>query len=224
VDKQELPIRRVPLDGVGDPLPSEYGDLQETMLLALGGLCVALNVGLGALISLMKLPIYLDAVGTIEMALLVSGRRWRGFALAALVGAASSLVSGILVNPVLFWFAPTQVAIAAYSFLSAPRLIKLSSPDRPLHARNFAEIIVFGVGLGLVAAIISAPIVVFVFGGVTGAGDSILVAFLIRSGESLYKSVLASGLASEPLDKTLQLAIAIALLRMTPARARRAFG
>jgi energy-coupling factor transport system substrate-specific component len=192
-------------------------------LLGVAGLCIALNVGLGAVVYITKLPIYLDAVGTITFAILAGALRWRGFALAALVGAASFVIEGLLINPVIMWFIPTQIAIAAYSMLVARPLLRDTISGGRVGRGGAIRVIALGVGLGVVAGLVSAPIITYVFGGITGAGASVIVAVLLKSGETLYSSVLATGLASEPLDKTIQLAAAVALLMATPHRVRSLF-
>ena len=70
---------------------------------------------------------------------------------------------------------------------------------------------------GIVAAIVSAPVVAYLFGGVTGSGSAFLVAFFLKTGQQLMNAVLLSGLAADPIDKTLQVLIAALLFRATPA-------
>ena len=53
-------------------------------------------------------------------------------------------------------------------------------------------------------------------GGIEGSGRSLITAFLLASGEQIFKAVLISGLASEPLDKTLQCLLAVFLIRGVP--------
>jgi energy-coupling factor transport system substrate-specific component len=62
----------------------------------------------------------------------------------------------------------------------------------------------------------SAPVIVALFGGITGSGASLVVAFLLASGNSVIQSVVLSGLAAEPLDKTIQVLLALWLLRGVP--------
>jgi energy-coupling factor transport system substrate-specific component len=209
-------------DVAREPAPFLSGD-GEAMLFAIAGLCVALDVGLGTLVNLIKLPVYLDAVGTIAFALLAGRMGFRGFVMAALVGTAGFVITGLLVNPAVLWFIPTQIAIAAYSFYVARPLLKAYFNGGSLKATRIGLIVLLGIGLGIVAGAVSAPIIAFVFGGITGAGASLIVAALLKAGSTLFQSVLASGIASEPIDKTLQLFAAIALVRATPSRARRLF-
>jgi energy-coupling factor transport system substrate-specific component len=183
-------------------------------------LCIGVNVALGTIVNLVKAPIYLDAAGTIAFALLVYWTGWRGFVWAAAVGALSFVISGLLFNPVLFWFVPTQIAIAAYGYFVAGPVIGDRLAEPRLRVGTYARIVVLGLGLGVVAGIVSAPIIAMVFGGITGAGASVITAVLLKAGETLFTSVLASGLASEPLDKLIQLALAVAIVRITPGRVR----
>jgi energy-coupling factor transport system substrate-specific component len=170
---------------------------QELTLIPLG---IALNLAIGGLVFALKLPVYLDAVGTIIITIIAGVRA--GIA----VGVLSFLIGGLLFNPVLPYFCGTQAAIAIYTHLVAKRG----------GFRNIGWTILSGIGLGVVAGIVSAPVIVALFGGVTGSGASLVVAFLLKAGEGLYKSVLLSGLASEPLDKTLQCLLAFFLLRGLP--------
>jgi energy-coupling factor transport system substrate-specific component len=198
-------------------------NIRNLTLLGIAGLCVALNVGLGSTANLIKLPIYLDAIGTIACALLAGQLGWRGFLLSALVGTISFTISGLLLTPAVLWFIPTQVAIAAYAFYVARPVLKNKLGSSSLHLSTIWQVIMLGIGLGIVAGVISAPIIAYVFGGITGSGPSVIVALLLKAGTNLMNSVLASGLASEPIDKTVQLAAAVILVRATPARIRRLF-
>ncbi|MEA3017575.1 MAG: hypothetical protein QOI38_2297, partial [Sphingomonadales bacterium] len=127
-----------------------------------------------------------------------------------------------LINPAAIWFIPTQVAIALYGFYVARPLLRPGGRDAGNGAKRIVLAIGVGIGLGVVAGIVSAPIIALVFGGITGSGASFLVAILLKSGEGIYRSVLASGIASEPIDKTLQLLIALVIAGATPTRVIRA--
>jgi energy-coupling factor transport system substrate-specific component len=63
---------------------------------------------------------------------------------------------------------------------------------------------------------VSAPVVVYLFGGVTGSGSAFVVAFFLKTGQQLLNSALLSGLTTEPIDKTLQVLLAALLYRATP--------
>jgi energy-coupling factor transport system substrate-specific component len=193
---------------------------QDAFLYAVAALCVALNVGLGVVVNAIKLPIYLDAIGTIAFALLAGRLGLKGFFLAAAVGAASFAITGLLFNPVVFWFIPTQIVIAAFSFyVIRPVLAGLVEGGAVTFSRTLTAL-AMGASLGLIAGVVSAPIIAYVFGGITGSGPSLIVALLLRSGASLMESVMTAGISTELLDKTLQLIFALALARATPSRVR----
>jgi energy-coupling factor transport system substrate-specific component len=192
------------------------------LLVPVAALSIALNVGLGTIINVLKAPIYLDAIGTIVFAFFVQGTGLRGFGWSALVGAASFAIGAILFNPVLIWFVPTQVAIAAYAYFVAGPLLRSAFGHEAIGLRSYALIIVLGLLLGVVAGTVSAPIIAYLFGGITGAGASVITALLLKSGETLFTSVLLSGIASEPIDKLIQLALAVTLVRLTPSRVKAA--
>jgi hypothetical protein len=77
-----------------------------------------------------------------------------------------------------------------------------------------------GLTTGLVAAMISAPIAVWVFGGVTGGGTDALVALFRTLGLSVFQSAFAQGLTSDPLDKTISYTIVFVILGALPITVR----
>ena len=62
-------------------------------------------------------------------------------------------------------------------------------------------VVVAGLGTGIVAALISAPISANLFGGVTGAGTDFLVAAFRQAGTDIGAATLGQGLISDPIDK-----------------------
>lgn len=183
------------------------------ILIALGA---ALNFSIGTMVYLIKLPIYLDSIGTILVALLLAPDRIAAFFCAWAAGWASLAVSG-LVNPFLPWFALTDVAIA---LVAALLVVGAASTfrARPLRSAAFAaRVILCGVVLGIVSAVISVPVVVYLFGGVTGSGSAFVVAFFLKAGQHLMSAAMLSGLVNDPLDKVLQVLLAALLYRATPA-------
>ncbi len=88
---------------------------------------------------------------------------------------------------------------------------------RPLPMGSFtAKVLLCGIVTGIVSAIVSAPVVVYLFGGVTGSGSALVVAYFIKTGGFLWDATLRSGLIVEPIDKTLQVLLATLLYRATP--------
>jgi energy-coupling factor transport system substrate-specific component len=203
--------------------PTPNQQLQKVRVLALIPFGIALNLGLGTIASTLKAPLYVDAVATISITLLVGVRA------GIVVGVGSFLLGGLLVNPVLPWFSATQAAIAVYTAIVARRgwlatSDDVGSSDQTPKWLRVARIIALGLLLGVVAGVLSAPVIVWLFGGLTGSGPSLIAAFLLKSGQTLFQAVLLSGLASEPLDKTIQLLLALTLVRSLPRTLKSAFG
>jgi hypothetical protein len=80
-----------------------------------------------------------------------------------------------------------------------------------------------GLTTGLVAAAISAPIAAFVFGGVTGSGQDLLVSLYRTLGLSVFQSAFAQGLTSDPLDKTISYTVVYFILAALPITVRTIF-
>lgn len=162
---------------------------------------IALNLALGGVVHILKLPIFLDAVGTIAVTVLAGARA------GVLTGAISFVIAGFLLSPAYPWFIGTQAAIALFVNLVG-RKGGYSTRGRQ---------VAFGLLLGVVTGAVSAPVTVILFGGISGSGASLISAYLIATGRKVVDAVILSGLASEPLDKTLQTLIAFTVLRGLPS-------
>src|SRR5436190_6737609 len=179
-------------------------------------LCAALNFAIGNIVYLIKLPIYLDSIGTILCALLIFPHRLAAIACAFIAGFIGIILSGLIVNPFLPWFALTVLAIAIVSALLTG-LATGTFRARPLPVPAFAgRVILYGVITGVVSAVVSAPVVVYLFGGGTGSGSTFVVAFFLKTGQQLLDSVVLAGLATDPIDKIIEVLLAALLYRATP--------
>lgn len=177
----------------------------QTAALALVPLGVLLNLGIGTIVHLLKLPLFVDAVGTILITVLI-GWRW-----GAVTGVLSFLIGGVLTNPVMPWFSGTQAVIALVVGLMAARGWLRSVP----------RTIITGILVGIAAGIVSAPVIIKLFGGITGSGSGFITAFLLASGKKMLESVVLTGLSCEPVDKTLQCLLVFWITRTLPIRFRR---
>src|SRR4030088_1887055 len=85
-------------------------------------LCAALNFAIGNVVYLVKLPIYLDSIGTILCALLIfPDRRGGAIVCAFTAGFIGVILSGLVINPFLPWFTFSVLAIALVSALLTAR-------------------------------------------------------------------------------------------------------
>lgn len=162
---------------------------------------IALNVVLAAIVQALKLPIYVDAVGTIVATLML------GLAPGLIVGVVSFLLASVFISPVYVYFVGTQAVIALFVYTAARYLSGFKSLIR---------VISTGIALGLVAGIVSAPVIVMVFGGATGSGRDLITAVIAGTGERIVNAVFLSGIASEPVDKTIQCLLAFFIIRSLP--------
>jgi energy-coupling factor transport system substrate-specific component len=81
-----------------------------------------------------------------------------------------------------------------------------------------AYVIAGGAIVGVLSALISAPISAYVFGGVTGSGTDVLVAAFQQAGSDLITAVTQQGLLSDPIDKTITFFIAFVILQTLSRR------
>jgi|ERR1017187_2364574 energy-coupling factor transport system substrate-specific component len=168
-------------------------------LLAIIPMGIAINLAIGLTVSALKLPIFLDSIGTVLFTIICG---WR---VGATVGVLSFLVGGIA-NPLLPYFVFTQFTIAWVAGLSASRGGFKSVP----------RVILTGIIIGYAAALVSAPVIAAVFGGVTNSGESLVTAFLIKTGDNIWQAVVTTKVWTEPLDKTLQCLAAFFIAKSLP--------
>jgi energy-coupling factor transport system substrate-specific component len=199
----------------------QYAGMGEQMFttqrLIVIALCAALNFSIGSIVYLVKLPLYFDSVGTILCALLLAADRKAAFVCCLVCAVTSTLMTGLLVNPFLPWFVGTDLTICLVSaFLTTNAADTFRArPPRPVAFAG--NVLLYGIITGVCAAIVSAPVVVYLFGGVTGSGSAFVVAFFLKTGKQLMSAALLSGLTADPIDKTLQVLIAALLFRATPS-------
>ena len=121
-----------------------------------------------------------------------------------------------LVNPFLPWFAGTDIAIALVSALATARAAEIFRARPRVTSRFAVSVVGFGILTGIIAAVVSAPVVVYLFGGVTGSGSAFVLAFFLKTGQQLMSAAVLSGLTADPVDKVLQVLLAALLYRATP--------
>ena len=164
--------------------------------------CVALNLSIGQLTAALKIPLYLDSLGTVLVAVLCGP--WS----AIVAGSLANLLASILGNPTMMFFIPVVAVIGAFSGFVARRG----------WFRNAALVVIGGILQGLLAAVVSAPIAAYLFGGVMLAGTDFLVLYFRSIGNTLLQSVFYQGLTSDPVDKTITYLLVFLLLRGFPSR------
>ena len=170
-------------------------------LIALGA---ALNVTIGYLAGMLKIPLYLDSIGTVLVAALC------GWMSGLFAGLAALVVLSATSTPTVIAYAGTAVAVAFIS-AGAARLGFLVKP---------VPTVLWGLVIGLVCAATSAPVTTFVFGGVSLAGADAITTLFKASGMPLWESVLFGSLVTDPADKIVTSLVCLALARSLPPRMR----
>lgn len=162
---------------------------------------VALNLTVGGIVSWLKLPVYLDSLG-IVMATILMG--WRYGAWCAVL----TCLLGFFGRPYLPFYTATSLAIAGTVEIFRRKNLY----------RNVGLTVISGLILGVIAALVSAPVTAVVFGGVTASGSDLVTAFFRSTGRTILQSVVISGLSSEPIDKVLVSLVAFLSLRGLPEK------
>ncbi len=162
----------------------------------------ALNLSLGQLTGLLKLPLYLDSLGTVLVAVLCGP--WAG----VLAGIVANTTASVLFSPPMLFFIPTVLLIGAFSGFWAKRGF----------FQKWYLVLAGGILQGILAALVSAPISAYLFSGVTLGGTDFLVMYFRAIGKSLLESTLLQGLATDPVDKTITYLIVFLVIRRLPHR------
>ncbi|MEQ5125617.1 ECF transporter S component [Providencia zhijiangensis] len=175
--------------------------------LALIVFSIAINMVVGQLSSMLKLPIFLDSIGTIICALLAGP--WA----AIFSGLATNLLWGLLTGPIAAAFAPVAMMIG----LSAGLLARAGG------FRTLPRVILSGVVITIALMIVAVPIRTYLFSGTTGSGADFFVAYFHAVGENLLESVAITVLGANIADKIISAIVAWLLVRRLPERVQRTF-
>lgn len=175
--------------------------LPMTFIITIVPVCVALNI-VGSVVSNgLKLPVYLDMIGTAVSAIVLGP--WWGVLVGVLTNAGSSLINGPIVLP----FMLANVA-GALLWGYGVRSWKLG--------RTIPRFFLLNIIVGVALTIVSAPITVFVFGGATGTGADALTGAFVAVGQSLMASVFSSSILTSLADKIIGGFVALAIIEALP--------
>lgn len=169
------------------------------VLMAIG---IAVNIGLGQVVSTLSLPIFLDSLGTMVVALLAGP--WAGL----IAGVVTNLLWGLILEPTAAAFAPVAGVIG----LAAGLLARAGMFRGPVQAA------ISGAIIAVVLAFVAVPIRVWMFGGVTGSGADFLTGWLLQSGRDLFSSTLITVVTANLADKIVTALLAWGIVRGLPNR------
>jgi energy-coupling factor transport system substrate-specific component len=168
----------------------------QLLLITLG---ITINIVLAQIPMQLRLPIFLDVIGTILVAAL------GGPIIGALTGLLTNIVLGIQ-DPIWIAYAVVQVAIGFSVGLLAQK--GLFSTYKGLILVTFV--------VWFAAQVTSIPITIWVFGGTSGSGSSFITAYLVAVGQGLIRAVITTNLITETVDKVISVIIAYSIIKTLP--------
>ena len=163
---------------------------------------IVVNIVIGQLVSLLKLPIFLDSIGTILVGVLA------GPIAGGLTGLLTNLIWGIISSPVAAAFSPVAMVIGIVAGLCA----------RYGLFKSWWLAIIAGVIITVFNAIVAVPIRLYMFGGITGSGADFLTAYMLALGKDLFGSVIVTVFTSNLLDKVATAVLVWGIIRALPER------
>ena len=175
----------------------------STKSLVLIPIAVGINLIGGTLCSTLKLPLFLDMIGTMVVACL-SGP-W----VAALTGFLTNVFLALVANPVNLPYAVVSVLCGlVVGYMVKAGLFK-----------KWWGVLVVWIVVTLVNAVSASLITVFVFSGATGInGTSVLTATLVVAMKNIFASVFSSSIIENLLDKGIAVAVAYFIVKKVPKR------
>ena len=161
----------------------------------------ALNVSIGYFVNILKLPLYLDSIGTILISVLCG---WR---YGIVVGLSALIIMTLTAVPTVFAYAGTVIVIAFVSTAFA----------RVGFLKSVKITVLGGLIIGLASAMASVPVTTFLYGGVSLAGSDAITTLFKATGMPVWKSVLFGSLVTDPIDKLVTSLICLTLVRSLPS-------
>lgn len=166
------------------------------IIISLIPICLAVNVVGGNLASALKVPLYIDSIGTILAGMLC------GPVIGLLTGALTGVISGIF-SPIMLAYIPvTAIYGLTAGFLSEKKMMV-----------NIPKLIASGIIIALLGVILSSPITALAFGGITETGQGVIIAVLRAAGFGLLPATLISSFCTEFLDKLLSCVVCFIIIR-----------
>lgn len=169
----------------------------NTMTWVLIPVAIAINVVIGQIVVLLKLPVYLDSIGTVLVGVICGP--WAG----ALTGALANIIWGLAIDPNALPWWPIAFFIGFVAGWCANGGL----------FRNTWKVLITGFLIALVAALTSAVVNVVVYGGISASGSSLITAYLLQSGRGMIEAVLSTNFLVEPVDKISTALLAFAIIR-----------
>lgn len=167
--------------------------------LCLVAMAVCINVVGGQIALLLRLPIYLDSIGTILTGALL------GPVYGLLPNLLSGLILGFTTDVYSLYFAPVGM-ITGF----AAGLVFLKG--RP----HGAAVIPAAAAVTIPGTLVSSGINAALFGGITSSGSTILVQLLAKTPLGLTASIFLVQILTDYLDRVISIVLVVCLVRALP--------
>lgn len=178
---------------------AKENDIISVRKMCVIALAIVLNVIGGHIALLFHLPIYLDSIGTIMIAMLY------GPVYGMLPPLLYGLVMGFSIDIYSLYYMPVGMILGLTTGLAA-RYFSLKG----------WRIIPSALMITIPGTIVSSIITAVLFGGITSSGSTIIVQLLNKAGLGLTASVFVVQIMTDYLDRILSLVLVAFLLRMIP--------
>ena len=163
---------------------------------------IALNWVANSIVEMLKLPLFLNNIGTVLNSI-VLGPIWGGI---------TALMTNVILALIVRWtylpFALVGILVAslAYFFFKKGWFKKTWM------------VIVAGAITGLVSSVLATVISVYAFGGFSGHTVDVLTAGLIASGQQIFNATFIANIPGTVADKVLTFYIVWMILKIFPVR------
>lgn len=170
---------------------------KNTFKITCMSLAVVINIVGAFVAATLKLPIFIDTIGTFLSAFLF------GPLSGILTGFVTALINGLTFDPYSLYFMPVQIIVGL--------MAGICYKNGLFKGKNsaFGTIVVTVAG-SIVAAFISA----YVFGGITSSGSSFVVMYLKEAGINIVSSVFSTQILFDLLDKSIAVYIVLTLIKV----------
>lgn len=172
-----------------------------TYVVSLVPIAIALNVVGGYINNALRLPVFLDMIGT-AVAAIVLGPWW-----GVVVGGLTNVILAMLTGPLSLPFAVVNI-VGALIWGYAVRWGM---------AKTFLSFGLLNIVVAVASSITATPIYVFIFGGATGHFADMMTAAFIAMGRQLVVAVFSSNILVSLADKIISGFIALAIIEALPA-------
>lgn len=177
--------------------------MKQNLKICLVGMAVCINFAGGQLALALRLPIYLDSIGTILTGALLGP--WYGM----LPNLLSGILSGVTTDIYALYFTPVGMLVGA----AAGLVLHGTAWQEP----KWSSLIVPAVLVTVPGTIVSSLICAVLFGGITSSGSTILVQLLAKTPLGMTASVFVVQILTDYLDRLISIFAAACMLRALPA-------